>query len=96
MGEVSDRYLIKQEAGALAAPASVWRGLLAGATEAATPSFVSEAIDNGRCPHDWELVRRYEVPDSDGGFPPGLNSHMRPVYVSRCKLCDQRKTEPQE
>jgi hypothetical protein len=48
------------------------------------------------CPHDWELVRRYEVPDSDGGFPPGMNSHMRPVYISRCKLCGKRKTETQE
>jgi hypothetical protein len=48
------------------------------------------------CRHDWELIKRYEVPDSDGGFPPGLNTGMRPVYVSRCELCGKRKTETQE
>lgn len=45
------------------------------------------------CAHEWELVKRYEVLDSGDGYPPGLNSPMRPVYISRCKLCGKRKTE---
>ena len=50
-----------------------------------------------RCSHDWEFVRREEVPDSEGGFPPGgLMTRMRPVYVYRCSKCGKKKREHEE
>jgi hypothetical protein len=43
------------------------------------------------CQHDWQFVRRYEVPDSEGG----LVTRMRPVFVYRCRLCGAKTYEDQ-